>query len=76
MPAGEAFGNTKRRVQGRFQHAGREYTLWVTDPGWERTYLTKLDGTYDVGECHLTISLGEPYQDACYKLIAAIIPAA
>lgn len=73
---GEAFGNTKRRVQGRFRHAGREYALWVTDPGWEPTYLAKLDGTYDIGECHLTISLGEPYQDACYKLIDAIVPTA
>lgn len=73
---GEAFGNDKRRVQGRFRHAGREYALWVTDPGWERTYLAKLNGTYDVGECYLTVSLGEPYEDACYKLIAAVIPAA
>lgn len=73
---GEAFGNDKRRVQGRFRHAGREYALWVTDPGWERTYLAKLNGTYDVGGCYLTISLGEPYGDACYKLIAAVIPAA
>ena len=73
---GEAFGNNKRRVQGRFRHAGRVYALWVTDPDWERTYLAKLDGTYDIGECFLTISLGEAYQDACYKLIAAIISAA
>ena len=29
---GEAFGNRKRRVQGRFSHAGVEYALWVTDP--------------------------------------------
>ena len=72
MP-GEAFGNTKRRVQGRFVHAGQEYALWATDPGYERRYLAKLDGTYRIGECHLTISLGEPYQGAFYKLIAAII---
>ncbi len=72
---GEAFGNDKRRVQGRFWHAGREYALWVTDPGWERSYLAKLNGTYDVGGCYLTVSLGEPYGDACYKLIAAVIPA-
>ena len=70
---GEAFGNNKRRVQGRFEHSGREYALWVTDPGFERTYLAKLDGAYELGECYLTISLGEPYGDACYKLIAAII---
>ncbi|MCY3821007.1 MAG: hypothetical protein OXH52_16895 [Gammaproteobacteria bacterium] len=72
---GEAFGNSKRRVQGRFDHAGNRYALWVTDPGYERTYLAKLNGTYDLGECYLTISLGEPYQGDCHKLIAAIIGA-
>ena len=45
------------------------------DPGWERTYLARPNGAYDISGCYLTISLGEPYQDACYKLIAAIIPA-
>ncbi len=69
---GEAFGNTKRRVRGRFHHAGREYALWITDPGYERRYLAKLDGTYRIGECYLTISLGEPYRGAFYKLVAAI----
>ncbi len=70
---GEAFGNRKRRVQARFSHAGRDYALWVTDPEYEREYLAKLDDDYDIGECYLTVSLGEPYQGACYKLIAAII---
>lgn len=70
---GEAFGNTKRRVQGRFAHAGDEYAFWVTDPGYERRYLAKLDGYYAIGDCHLTISLGEPYKGFVYKLIAAII---
>lgn len=70
---GEAFGNLKRRVQGGFQHAGTRYRLWITDPGYERAYLAKPDGDYQIGESFLTISLGEPYNDACYKLIAAII---
>ncbi len=70
---GEAFGNSKRRVQGNFLHANRNYALWVTDPEIERRYLAKLDGDYQIGECHLTISLGEPFQGAVYKLIAAII---
>ena len=72
MP-GEAFGIPKRRVQGRFVHAGREYALWITDPMYEKRYLAKLDGRYRIGECHLTISLGELYQGAFYKLVAAII---
>lgn len=70
---GEAFGNLKRRVQGRFSYGGHRYRLWVTDPGWERTYLAKQDGDYGVGDCCLTVSLGEPHNGACYKLVAAII---
>ena len=70
---GEAFGNSKRRVQGKFTYTGTGYRLWVTDPTYERAYLAKLDGTYEIGECYLTISLGEPFKGSCYKLIAAII---
>ena len=69
----EAFGNSKRRVQGRFVHAGRDYWLWVTDPVYERRYLGKLNGSYELGPCHLTINLGERYARACYKFIVAII---
>ena len=72
---GEAFGNNKRRVQGRFRFAGSTYGLWVTDPRYERMYLAKLDGTYQLGECYLTISLEEPFRGSCYKLIAAVIKA-
>lgn len=67
------FGRSKRRVQGRFSHARKYYALWVTDPRYGRKYLAKSDGSYEIGECYLTVSLGEPYEDACYKLIAAII---
>ncbi|MBI2502150.1 MAG: hypothetical protein HYW07_02820 [Candidatus Latescibacteria bacterium] len=70
---GEAFGNPKRRVQGLFQYGGEKYWLWITDPRYERAYLAKPDGEYEIGESFLTISLGEPHNDACYKLIAAII---
>ena len=70
---GEAFGNRKRRVQGRFRHAGQDYALWVTDPVCERRYLAKLDGDYRLERCFLTISVTEQFQDHCYKLIAAVI---
>ena len=70
----EAFGDQKRRVQARFQHAGDEYRLWVTDPLCERDYLAKKNGKYEIGKSFLTVSLGEPYQGNCYKLVAAIIP--
>lgn len=70
---GEAFGSSKRRVQARFVHAGADYAFWVTDPVYERRYLAKLDGTYRIGESHLTVSLGEPYDGAYYKSVAAVI---
>lgn len=70
---GEAFGNSKRRVQGCFKYNDKEYKLWVTDPNYERYYLAQQDGEYEIGQCYLTISLGEAYQGASYKLIAAII---
>lgn len=70
---GEAFDNPKRRVQGRFEHAGMEYRHWVTDPTYERAYLARGDGDYEIGESYLTMSLGEPLKGYCYKLIAAVI---
>lgn len=70
---GAAFGNSKRRVQGRFNHAGALYHLWVTDPIYERAYLARPDGEHQIGESFLTVSLGEPYEGFSYKLIAAII---
>ena len=70
---GEAFGNTKRRVQARSAFDGADYALWVTDPIVERHYLAQPDGEYAVGEAYLTISIGEPYQDYCYKLVATVI---
>ncbi len=73
MTPDEVFGNTKRRVQGKFSYAGENYALWVTDPTYEKRYLRMTDGTYNLGECFVTVSLGEPFRGSIYKLIAAII---
>jgi hypothetical protein len=70
---GEAFGDLKRRVQGCFKHYDTEYRLWVTDPSIARAYLARPDGNYELAECFLSISLGEAYKGASYKLIAAIL---
>lgn len=64
----------RRKVQGRFCYADSRYKLSVTDPVMKKTYLGKGDGKYELGDCYMTISLGEPYYGARYKLIAAIIP--
>ena len=68
-----AFGNPKRRVQAGFVHHGVNYRLWVTDPLVERRYLAGPDGAYRLGQCFSTISLGEPHEGYCYKLVAALI---
>jgi hypothetical protein len=70
---GTAFGNPKRRVQGRFRLAGTSYHLWVTDPEIEREYLSKDNGQYPSGPSFLTISLGEPFNNYSQKLIAAVM---
>ncbi len=69
----EAFGNSKRRVQARFDHEKERYWLWITDPVYEQRYLSQRDGRSDLGACYLTLSLGELYKRACYKLVAAVI---
>lgn len=71
---GMDFGNPKRRVQARFEYRANGYRLWVTDPTIERPYLARANGEYLLGECYLTVSLGEPADDGyCYKLVAAVI---
>lgn len=70
---GRAFGDPRRRVQGRFQYGGTQYWLWVTDQVYEDRYLAQPDGNYPIGECYLTISLADMWKGFAYKLIAAII---
>ena len=53
-------GNSGRLSQGRFNHAGKEYLFWATNPIHEQRYLAEFDGTYEIGICHFTFSLGEP----------------
>jgi hypothetical protein len=65
--------DVRKRVIGRFHHGGAQYWLWVTDPISEMQYRTKPEGDYEIGKSFLTISLGEPFKEFCYKLIAAII---
>jgi hypothetical protein len=72
---GANFGNPKRRVQAHFSYGGVDYQLWVTDPLFEAQYLAVPDGVHQLGSCYLTVSIGEPYGENCYKLIAAVIGA-
>ncbi len=66
----------RRRLRLFFRHAGVEYGLRPTDPEYENWFLSREAGTYEIGECYLTISLGEPFEGYVYKLIAAVIETA
>jgi len=70
---GAFFGNTKRRVQGSFTYGRVPYAFWVTDPLVEREFKAKSDGVYEVGPSFITVSLGEPHEGYCYKLVAAVV---
>lgn len=65
----------RKKIRARFTYRGIPYTLSVTDPAIEKTYLMKLRGEYPLSdqEVYLTISMGEPFNGYCYKLIAAMI---
>jgi len=68
------FHEVKREVRARFQFAGQNYDLKVSDPTYKSAYLQEADGTYVVEGCYLTVSLAEPFSDGhCYKVVAAII---
>lgn len=60
------------RLRARFAHGGTIYNLSVTDPLYEAKYTVRPLGTYTLGRCYLTISLGEEFKGDAYKLVAAI----
>ncbi|TVQ46660.1 MAG: hypothetical protein EA365_05100 [Gloeocapsa sp. DLM2.Bin57] len=75
--------NDKRKIKASFDLKGSHYHLAVTDPIFLKKILYFSDGDYPVEELSLpnfnsehiflTISLGEPYHEYCYKLVAGVI---
>jgi hypothetical protein len=65
----------RNKVRARFAYRDTPYLLSVTDPGIERMYLMKEQGEYPLitRDLYLTVSLGEPFNGYCYKLVAAVI---
>ena len=60
-------------MQGRFRLRNEKYWLCVTDPLYEQRYLRRPEGRYGIGPCFVTVSLSEPFEGDCYKLIVAIV---
>ncbi len=59
------------KTRAEFYYNNQRYKLVITDPKMEARYRFK-DGCRK-SNVYLCVSLGEPFQDFCYKLIAAII---
>lgn len=65
--------NPKRTARAHFSLGGTNYALTVTDPVAAASYLAHGEGEYPVGAARVCISIGEPYDGYCYKLVAGII---
>lgn len=65
----------RKKVNARFTYRKTPYLLSVTDMTLEREYLMKPQDEYplDNKNIYLTISLGEPFNGFCYKLVAAVM---
>lgn len=69
-----------RQVRARFALGGVRYDLSVTDPVWEERLKSLPHGEHSMAAMGLapgdrvllTISVGEPFGDDCYKLVAAV----
>ena len=70
-----------RQTRAKFLTGQVFYNLSITDPDWERRLGHLPPGFYsnaDAGVCPdekllLTISIGEPFEQQCYKIVAAVI---
>ena len=69
----EVCGDLKRRVQGRFRHAGNVHALLEHDPLRECSYPENHEGACPVGECWLALNHTGGYGGVIRRLIAAII---
>ena len=71
----------RRQTRAGFKLGGRSFDLSVTDPEWERRLSllpSGVHGSEEVGisqtdRVFFTISLGEPFNGECFKLVAAVI---
>jgi hypothetical protein len=75
---GAQFNNPRRRVRARFQLAGHNYCVIVTDPVVEEQYFALPNNEYPMPDAVICMSLSELHTDShghtyAYKLAAAII---
>lgn len=64
-----------KRILAEFTYHSVQYRFAVTDPVMEDKYMRMDIGRYPVENTdnYVTVSISEPFNDFCYKLVAAII---
>ncbi len=67
--------NLLKRIRTAFAYGGEKYRFAVTDPLIEEKYVQKAIGDYPLAgdNVYFTISISEPYEGFCYKLVAGIV---
>jgi hypothetical protein len=66
--------NCSKKCRADFSYRRNKYNLAITDPRIEEWCSTKQFGCYPCRKTpYLTISIGEPFEGYCYKLVASII---
>lgn len=62
------------KYRAEFLHRKNKYNLAITDPRILRLFSKKENGRYSYrGTIYLTVSIGEPFEGFCYKLVAGVI---
>jgi hypothetical protein len=70
---GAEFGNGRRRVRANFSYAGTRHSVLITDPVAERSFLAGGEGTTNLRDALVCVSLTESFHDGnCYKVVATI----
>lgn len=70
-----------RQTRAKFRFVDEEYDLSISDPAWERRlghlaagiHRLTAGGLNGDESIFLTVSLSEPFQGSCFKLIASIV---
>lgn len=63
----------RKRVRGRFGYHGRTYMLSVTDPWIDDDYLIRDEGTFQIENAILCISLAGVWNGYAFRLVASVI---
>jgi len=63
-----------KKIRAHFFYKNQEYKFSITDLTVEMHYENKPDGNYPItDDVYLCLSLSEPFEGDCYKLVAGII---